>query len=100
MGRCESSAAICCDCTAISCPPVCCTKFGLLPRKQKGYDINVGDYDKRTAIHLACSEGNLKIVKVLIEELSAHHSPSGLKSAPCFLNTASVSTETGPSQSS
>eukprot|EP00933_Yihiella_yeosuensis_P043271 TRINITY_DN38014_c0_g1_i1.p1 TRINITY_DN38014_c0_g1~~TRINITY_DN38014_c0_g1_i1.p1 ORF type:complete len:497 (+),score=121.79 TRINITY_DN38014_c0_g1_i1:70-1560(+) len=36
---------------------------------RRGVDINTPDYDKRTAIHLAASEGRLKAVKVLIEEL-------------------------------
>ena len=31
-----------------------------------GVDLNVGDYDGRTALHLAASEGNLDIVKFLI----------------------------------
>ena len=43
--------------------------------REKGYDVNSSDYDKRTAIHLACSEGNLAVIKVLIEELGADHSP-------------------------
>ena len=32
-----------------------------------GYDLNLGDYDKRTAIHLAASEGNYEMVKWLVE---------------------------------
>jgi len=32
-----------------------------------GLDMNMGDYDKRTALHLACSEGHLGYVKFLIE---------------------------------
>eukprot|EP00933_Yihiella_yeosuensis_P043272 TRINITY_DN38014_c0_g2_i1.p1 TRINITY_DN38014_c0_g2~~TRINITY_DN38014_c0_g2_i1.p1 ORF type:complete len:507 (+),score=131.70 TRINITY_DN38014_c0_g2_i1:130-1650(+) len=38
---------------------------------RRGVDINTADYDKRTAIHLAASEGKLKAIKVLIEELKA-----------------------------
>ena len=30
-------------------------------------DFNIGDYDKRTPLHLACSEGQIEIVKYLIE---------------------------------
>lgn len=43
--------------------------------RQTGYDVNVGDYDKRTAIHLAASEGNLDVVKLLVDGLGANHSP-------------------------
>lgn len=41
---------------------------GLVKRK---VDINVGDYDKRTALHLAASEGKLSCVKHMIEKLGA-----------------------------
>ena len=34
----------------------------------KGYDLNVGDYDGRTALHLAASEGELEIVEFLISK--------------------------------
>ena len=44
--------------------------------REKGYDVNVGDYDHRCAIHSACSEGNLDVVVTLIDELGADHSPS------------------------
>ena len=40
-----------------------------------GGDINLGDYDKRTAIHLAASDGLLDVVTLLVEELGAVHSP-------------------------
>lgn len=42
---------------------------------QPGFDLNKGDYDKRTALHLAASEGQLQIVKILFEELGADVSP-------------------------
>jgi serine/threonine protein kinase len=31
-------------------------------------DINQGDYDQRTALHLACSEGKLKVVELLLSQ--------------------------------
>eukprot|EP00440_Ansanella_granifera_P035648 gb/GFBE01038670.1/.p1 GENE.gb/GFBE01038670.1/~~gb/GFBE01038670.1/.p1 ORF type:complete len:603 (+),score=127.75 gb/GFBE01038670.1/:1-1809(+) len=34
--------------------------------KRRGVDVNTGDYDKRTAIHLAASEGRLEAVKCLV----------------------------------
>ena len=43
--------------------------------KREGGDVNIGDYDKRTAMHLAASEGMLAIVKALVEDLGANHSP-------------------------
>merc|ERR1740121_2874221 len=38
--------------------------------------VDEGDYDKRTAIHLAASAGHLEVVKALVEELNANHSPT------------------------
>lgn len=34
-----------------------------------GVDATMGDYDKRTAMHLACAEGHLNIVRYLLEEV-------------------------------
>ena len=34
--------------------------------EEKGVDVNLADYDGRTALHLAASEGQLEIVKYLI----------------------------------
>lgn len=34
-------------------------------------DVNTGDYDQRTAMHLACAEGKLAVVKCLVQELKA-----------------------------
>ena len=37
--------------------------------KVKGYEnVCKGDYDQRTALHLACSEGHFPIVQYLIEQ--------------------------------
>eukprot|EP00931_Biecheleriopsis_adriatica_P088211 TRINITY_DN62583_c0_g1_i1.p1 TRINITY_DN62583_c0_g1~~TRINITY_DN62583_c0_g1_i1.p1 ORF type:complete len:594 (+),score=146.46 TRINITY_DN62583_c0_g1_i1:120-1901(+) len=33
---------------------------------RRGVDVNLGDYDKRTGIHLAASEGQLEAVKTLV----------------------------------
>ena len=30
-------------------------------------DVNTGDYDKRTPLHLAASEGHFDVVKILVE---------------------------------
>ena len=43
--------------------------------KNGGVDLNLGDYDQRTALHLAASEGLLAVVKFLVEEGAADHSP-------------------------
>ena len=32
-----------------------------------GCPVDSGDYDKRTCLHLACSEGNLKMVNILFD---------------------------------
>ena len=36
--------------------------------ESKGLDLNKYDYDGRTALHLACSEGHLEIVEYLIKK--------------------------------
>ena len=43
--------------------------------KVMSIDVNQGDYDKRTAIHLAASEGLLEVVTCLVTELGADPSP-------------------------
>ena len=42
---------------------------------QNGAPVDQGDYDHRTALHLAASEGLLEVVKFLIEECSADPNP-------------------------
>ena len=34
---------------------------------RRGADINSPNYDKRTVLHMACSEGNLRVVEALLE---------------------------------
>jgi hypothetical protein len=34
----------------------------------RGLDINAADYDNRTTLHLACAEGNTKVVELLTQE--------------------------------
>ena len=34
----------------------------------KGMDLNESDYDGRTALHLACSEGKIEVIKYLIDK--------------------------------
>ena len=40
---------------------------------QQGVDMNLGDYDGRTALHLAAAEGHLRCVKFLIETCKVRH---------------------------
>lgn len=40
-----------------------------------GLDVNKGDYDDRTALHLSASEGQIEVVQKLVETLEASVSP-------------------------
>ena len=42
----------------------------------RGVSVDCGDYDQRTAIHLAASEGKLSVVRFLVEQLGAAISPA------------------------
>jgi len=41
-----------------------------------GGDVDAGDYDRRTAMHLASAEGKLEVVRFLVDEAGANHSPT------------------------
>jgi ankyrin repeat protein len=40
---------------------------------QQGVDMNLGDYDGRTALHLAAAEGHVRCVKFLLEVGKVKH---------------------------
>ncbi len=40
-----------------------------------GMDMNAADYDGRTALHLACAEGHLNVVRLLLEQCGVMHDP-------------------------
>lgn len=42
-------------------------RAGVLQELEKGVEPNLADYDKRTALHLASSEGRAEIVILLLE---------------------------------
>lgn len=42
-------------------------KAGVMQELMKGVDANLGDYDKRTALHLASCEGCTEIVVLLLD---------------------------------
>lgn len=43
-------------------------KAGVLQELEKGVEPNFADYDKRTALHLASSEGCTEVVLLLLEK--------------------------------
>ena len=86
LQRMETSGALCSAAAAGDIPL-------LRSLVDKGVDANEGDYDKRTAIHLAASEGLLEVVKFLIEEAGANHSPQDrCKQTPPGMLTSALCT--------
>eukprot|EP00966_Prymnesium_polylepis_P334362 7389739-Prymnesium_polylepis.1 len=59
-----------------------------LVAQEAGFDINRGDYDRRTALHLAASEGQLHLVKMLVDELVSRSSnPNSCPPSPTWTLT-------------
>ena len=56
------------DSATIKFLQLCCDgKFDRIKELIHNIDVNVGDYDKRTPLHLAASEGHFDVVKILVE---------------------------------
>ena len=45
-------------------------------RCEQDIDMNVADYDGRTALHLCASEGHLECIKFLVETIKVNPNPS------------------------
>jgi ankyrin repeat protein len=41
----------------------------------QGVDVNMGDYDGRTALHLAAAEGHIRCVRFLLDICRVKHDP-------------------------
>mmetsp|Transcript_82033 Transcript_82033/g.220287 ORF Transcript_82033/g.220287 Transcript_82033/m.220287 type:complete len:86 (-) Transcript_82033:458-715(-) len=41
----------------------------IMQTNPSGFDANAKDYDGRTALHLACSEGHMAVVRLLVEQV-------------------------------
>jgi len=48
---------------------------GLQKLKKEGYNLSVGDYDKRTALHIAASEDHVEVVRFLLYEALVYPEP-------------------------
>lgn len=44
-------------------------------KSSRGVDLNIGDYDNRTPLHVSCGAGHYEIVKYLVEEVGVDVSP-------------------------
>jgi lysophospholipase len=49
---------------------------------QQGGDFNLPDYDGRTPLHLACSEGHLETVKYLLQNGASVHATDRFNHTP------------------
>ncbi|KAL1520823.1 hypothetical protein AB1Y20_022385 [Prymnesium parvum] len=65
----DMAAASLCDAAATNRVDVLRSLF------QAGTEMNLSDYDGRTAVHLAAAEGNLGALRFLLEEAGARDSP-------------------------
>lgn len=43
--------------------------------KEGGVNLGKGNYDRRTPLHIACSEGKFEVVKFLVEEAKVEVNP-------------------------
>ena len=56
------------DSATIKFLQLCCDgKVSRIKEVIHSVDVNTGDYDKRTPLHLAASEGHFDVVKLLVE---------------------------------
>lgn len=61
--------------------------IGALERlSQKGYNMAIADYDRRTALHIAASEGNVHVVRFLLEKCNVDPDVKDRQADFCMLN--------------
>lgn len=57
------------------CLPACNWNLSLILMQRNGVDMNTGDYDQRTALHLAASNGHLEACSWLISQAQVDINP-------------------------